>query len=1500
MKGYFMITCKKIGFLLLLVGACSLFAQSTDYLIIDAPVGAQPASKVLWVKWAGLSRSPLFAAPDSGTIFYDRAPGGGNITNYRYSIKNAWVDTATGLKQSNILESNGTVKKRGTAFKAEDQAEMGFGVFYCVVAFPCKNVFGNNDTLISNEFILMIESPNAVDWSGPKDSITELTPTFKWSANAGVPYYHIILSDDVIKADTNKSGDIDLQGLSIIWQAITPNTQMVYGAPDPSHTITAEPPPLSPGKRYSWLVLNNYGNHPAFSSTKVKIPAGEFVIKGKALKKPKPLYPINTELNSITNKKFSFRWTNLDSNANTYKVYAYVATDSSASLQGIKAQLIVWQTEVSATRLQDTMSVEIDASSILTSNKYIWNVIAVDSKGAGSTGDTAGFNYFAPTGTLNIHTHELIRVPKDSTIVQVENQVGLVEVKVEVLDGSLEAPLLFYTDLSGNLSRKRPTGSYRITAIKSEFESQTKTISLQDGQTLDTTFYLKRPEATIFGKIVDEAGKGINLVTVFGASDLKDTISTKTDASGNFILKCYGSDWRVWSEMIGYKSVLPKKTTVASGQNLNFGTTAMVKNPFTLSGIVKNTSGDPLLGVKIKLFQNGVQIDEIPSTPQNGAFAFSIPSGTYIVIVEKTGFSSVNSTIDMLSSKIITITMDPGAAIVNGFVFGKTWVNSRNDYVLAPITSATLKFINIGTGSDTIKVVSDKTYGDFKVSLPGGQKYIILSSATGFGVKSVPCTLVTQVKTTQNFYDTLNSFATINGIVKLKSDGTAFGNCVVNVLTSSGSVVASGKTSSDGTFEIRNIKDGTYSLVAGKDGYVLDSIAGSASINISNGKPDESSITFFMKVGDKIIKWVASDSGAIKLKSPVVKNFSFSDSLSKAGAGAYVLHFDAKADSIIDCSYHTFSVDNSENIHIDTVQLLLKHKATDSTALVNGTVQLVLTAKDTLDSVMVYYKDVTAASYSVLKSFIKNGLSYTFNVLPQRDGSTLFYYFVGYKGNDIYGYDQEPFKVFVKPDITRLSKYEIVPSSKDTLVFPASYDVTFSFKGYFSSSFIPDSTIDGQGIQWSLNNAQGCSISKNSGVSVTIHTGSAKSSLPVILTVTIDTTKNKLVSGVSPVMTETFNISGTLLKSVKVRRIDAGNPNPITTSAVDRAEFAADGFDGNGNILKISPNWKIDPVMAGIISPEGVFKPSRKFVGIVRIYAEASGLTGEYSSESQSEPGLVVRFMIVKKGVADTATNGSGCAVVFPANVVSDNDIGILDLVKEVLKNKIELKTGKYSVLTNDAYEIKQLENISLNTSIDSIQLLIDLPSDLKNPSEQLLYIGNWNIDSLKWDILGNSVVKDQKVTVKLPHFSKYTILSEAGNSGYLKVSPNAFSPYVNQRQVNSFTPYYGTCIQFQIQTQNQINARLSIYNVVGDLVWAMDLKNLNSRPYSVWWDGRAVARELNSSDIIKSVGPNGETVIVPKGEKMCRNGRYFVVLTAAEEIDKKIYRFMKPVVLMK
>jgi hypothetical protein len=143
---------------------------------------------------------------------------------------------------------------------------------------------------------MAIETPTPVKTIGPTDTISELSPTFQWQANPGVPYYDLILSDEALNIDT-ANGKVNLQGLSISWQAITPNTQIVYGTPDPSGMLTATPPPLSPGKQYFWVVLNTYKNSPLYSSSKVGLPTS-FTVKGIPLAKPKNISPKSVVLTS--------------------------------------------------------------------------------------------------------------------------------------------------------------------------------------------------------------------------------------------------------------------------------------------------------------------------------------------------------------------------------------------------------------------------------------------------------------------------------------------------------------------------------------------------------------------------------------------------------------------------------------------------------------------------------------------------------------------------------------------------------------------------------------------------------------------------------------------------------------------------------------------------------------------------------------------------------------------------------------------------------------------------------------------------------------------------------------------------------------------------------------------------------------------------------------------------------------------------------------------------
>ncbi|KMQ50880.1 hypothetical protein CHISP_2231 [Chitinispirillum alkaliphilum] len=1466
---------------------------------MNAPIGAVGSEQVLTVEWSGTVRDelpldPSFRAPDSGRIFFDLYPGGSDLSNYRYEVDVAWEDYDN-------YHIPGTPPRRGIQFRPTDQEDMGTGVYYCIVAWPMES-----DTLYSNEFQIMVESPDPVDWESPSGRTANLTPVFRWNANPGVPYYHVIMSDEAIKIDES-SGTVNLEGVSVVWQAITPNTSITYGSPDPSGTITADPPPLSPGQRYTWMVLNNYGNHPAFSSQVIKLPPGEFTIEGEPLERPVNVYPVNEwNLTSVDNEKFSFKWTNLDPAANTYQIYVYAAADSLIDGLGedISAKIAVWQKTVSAQKDVDTMSVEIEASSILTSNKYAWRVIAIDDRGAGSGGELSEFSYYVPTGTMNVFTREKLIMSNGESLDTVINRVGLVEITMDVLDGPMESALLFYTNHGGDLVRTRPAGTYRLTAVKEGYESLSRTVELGDGDVTFDTLYMTRPASTVFGRVKDQTGSGINLATVRAISDRNDTVEVRTDSRGSFVLNCYGADWWISARKTGYRESSVRKITLGDGQNFNFGAVELQVNEHTLSGNVKNNNNDPVLGARVRLFQNGNLVDQVSSTPQDGSYSFSVEPGNYTLKADRAGFTSYTREVTLTGSRTISITLNPGAAMVAGRIIGRTWSNSRQDYVYAPIRQAQIQFIDTQSPSQKITVYSDATYGNYSVSLAGNKNYKVIASAPGFSSMGESGLIETVPFTTHTHNDTLQRKATISGNVRMIDGQPVSGVSLSLSDTSRNVTVVSGQSGSNGIFELNRIPDGEYELRAGRDGLVVNNFSPSGSVTVVEGRAMPNDFEIMMEAGEKTIKWVVEDyegSGSVKVQSPFLRNISFQDSLTNAGPGVYIFQADADSDSIIDLSFRRVEVPVDVQTFTDTFSLGVSHASPDTLIPENGSVSLTLRSVNVLDSAVIYYRNRGTSSFES-QTLSEPDSSYIFTFVPRENGTDLIYYFQAFSGNDVYGYAQEVFTAFVKPDTTRLSRIEIFPFSEQIVSLPISYEVEFSLRGYYASSFIPAGNLSDDAIAWELINAQGSRLQSNTGTKVNLRTSNSGSTDTVWLRVTIDTTEIGLVPGLSEIDSVGFVVTGSRIGRIGIARIDNRSPDPITTSRADRAVFRATGFDSKGNRLDVVPNWSISPVDAGIISKEGVFRPSENFVGHVRVFASVGSVTGEYSPYNRNEnvldAGLPVRYILRHKDRADTADTRKGCVLIFPKGVLREGESGLIEIKTPDTRNQVKRGFGNVRMVDSIAYEISQLESVRFR---DSVTLVLGIPQEFRElalTGERDFWIARWDRDSLQWNILENSVVSSagEAVSANVAHFSKFAVVSQPRElSAKLEISPNPFSPFI--RPVNEYgqDARFGTCIRYRIEAPEQrvASARINIFNNVGDRVWAVEHLNASSGEHRIWWDGRTTSREEVFRD-----GAVGELSGINQG-RMLRNGRYFVVLTV-RDINGKEVQHVRQVILMK
>ncbi len=1540
--------------------------QSTGYILSEFPLAPIAPRDAVWIKWTGFSSDPITFIPDSAKIYYGKDPGGSVIENYTDSITvfardssyvgmSAEGDSLFDYTYQRNIAIPGDIPMRGNKFSPSDQPDMGPGTYYYIAGWRGKvglPMQGRDTVLVSNELTMIVRSDAVVEPKEPASGavITDLTPTFHWKRNPGVPYYHIIVSDE--KIDATEITDFDNLELSIVWQAITSNTYITYGAPDPSGTITADPPPISPEMEYSWAVINNYGNHPALS---VGVPyPSTFVVAGEKLETPVNIAPNDGDtVRAAPDEPLHLTWTNLDSNANTYQVYVYVASD----IEGINAQLVVWNTEVTAGNFSgDTASIAVDAYQTFTNNKYTWRVIAVDRKGAGTAGGLSEFQYRGVRqGHLVVRAREKIRTG-DTTYI--ESPVSLAEVEVEVLDGSMEAPLLFYTDNNGVLKRDRPVGEYRLTIHKDGFQPATRTVAvgydeLTGPETTMVTMYLDRPDATMYGKVVDDAGEPVDLAGVFAVSDYGDTISDQCDASGNFVLSCRQADWNVWATKKGYVSSVPKDVSVNFGQSVSLGAISIKRNPLSLSGIVRNTDGAAILGARVRISKDGKLVEEVPSTSQTGAFSFQVSPGEYVLEVSKIGFESRRSDIAVLSSKQVTVKLSPGAALIQGSIYGEHWSNN-DSLIRGPITNARVFLIDTNaTPPDTIKSSTGSTYGNFQMSIGLNKEYILKGFASDYHAVRTPKFIRATKDSTYSLSDTLKAYARLSGTTKDSSGNSPLGHVSIALINQAdGTVVANGRSDAQGSFEIRGIPDGALVISAGKEGYFVDRTLlwygdnarfNDSTLLVENGRvlhaPENEPIRtvgIHLVPGTKTLSWTARNgsvdisNASVKISTPFQKRIQISDMLNNVGTGVYLLGIDADDPAIVDLARHVTNVTTEDPDTVsDRISMPIVHRRPGDSLRTNdaGTIELLLhvLGATTLDTVLLHYKDIDSDIFQHINptSSEPDGTDpvtgtqatvYSFEVLPPKDGSIMQYYFSAIIGQDEFGTSQETYTVYLYPDMSLLSRVEIVPSSQDTLVLSGDSRTSFSVRGYYGSNYVPATDMVDGDVVWRLSGARGCSLNEDgqttaTGVNVTLLAPAEGAPAFALIADIEDERVSPRAEDTSSVI---IRVTNAILDSILVKQISG--PAFLTTPRNEQAAFSAVGVDKNGTPVTVNPEWEIIPasVIDTILAQRGILLPNSRFAGYARIRAHVGSIVGEFnrkSEEDRDNSGIQVVHQISTD--KDTITNGKGCTISLPQSSTGSLKDVQLAMGIPVLETRVEQRVGKYAIIGN-SYDIS-VESISrrgfeINYDEDdsrSIELRMQIPelylTDAEEGTGEFL-VGYWNDDSLQWTIMPECELSEdnQSVVGTVKHLSRYAILfRQTGKPSRetWSITPNPFSPYIRPVPEFGLDARRGTAIEVTPKTETPtVDICMEVYTITGERVLTATEPQVESnRTYRFWWRG---GTESDGYGEIERT-PGNRKVYEIRGNALLRNGRYFMVLTIDDRKNRPT-QYMKPIVILK
>ncbi|MCX8094374.1 MAG: carboxypeptidase regulatory-like domain-containing protein [Candidatus Goldbacteria bacterium] len=598
------------------------------------------------------------------------------------------------------------------------QAEgMTGGVYYCRVS-------NNADGSWSSEFKLFIDVVNNVSYisPAPNELLNDLTPTFVWQQLPNVPYYSILVCDGEPVIQTGSGLTITA---NVIWGAITNQTSIEYGTPDPSgYYNNLNPPPLMQGFTYAWLVMKNYSGTPSMNSNDIVTYRLFRVSPVASCSAPVLLSPANGA--SITYPASVVLSWQAASGANNYKVVLKRIEVGGIGANGY-LEVPVWSEYTTAT------NITIPANIAFNTNKYSWYVIALDATGKGKKSEVRNFYYENPTDVeLEFHFVEedvLGNTHVPGAIVFVETTTG---VKLN------SYPMV--TNNSGWYYYEVPAGIYNMTVKKEGFDSSLFSFTATLPGPLNQEFTLVRSLYNISGIVQDNIGapvSGAQINAIFTGTTVTASTISQTNGTFSFSAGRTNGDWLIIASKSGYKTATV--TASISPGEFDFGLPSpiiLIKNVNTLSGKVTNDLGQGINGAEVKVSENGNPTNfYITYTNSSGNYTINLPDGSWVINVSKAGFISPPASYITLSggqNALRDFTMSYQANQIQGNVKNNLGIGMQNVLVRAvpsagsPIETYTdwlgNYILSVGSGTWTVNAIMSgyNSSGSQIVNFSGG------------------------------------------------------------------------------------------------------------------------------------------------------------------------------------------------------------------------------------------------------------------------------------------------------------------------------------------------------------------------------------------------------------------------------------------------------------------------------------------------------------------------------------------------------------------------------------------------------------------------------------------------------------------------------------------------------------------------------------------------------------------------------------------------------------
>lgn len=489
----------------------------------------------------------------------------------------------------------------------------------------------------SEDFTFVVESMDVPGLDKPRDPVATTTPTFEWQPVPGVRAYALLVSSTPFTVRTDPvTGARVLENYTQVWQHLTTDTRVVYGAGGGDNPFTEFPPlPLVPGRSYSYTVLN------AYSTTDIGLVSSVFgsVVTftpqlSATLAAPRIVAPLgNTQFLDPGN--ISFQWSSVPG-----AVFYDVAIFERTRTGSVVTDALVHVARTPSTRL------DLPAINVLRSGSHSWLVVATTATGARSVSVTETFRHVVPMGRYRYVTSE-----SDS-----DTQLVGVTVQPVSIDGGYTPPTPTVNATQVAVSDSLRAGYYAFEASKPGYADSTFVVRIRAGQLTAFTIQLRRLSARISGFVVDENGIPLadaRVVLRHRITAAEATVTTQLD--GTFDVSLAPGTYEITVFADGFRPSVP--VVVSAGRDARIVLSQpifLVEDRIPVSGRVVDASGSPVPLATVVAVTGSQRISA--TTDSDGRYALRLSEGDWTLEARASG---------LLSSGFKHLTLRRGDAVVS-------------------------------------------------------------------------------------------------------------------------------------------------------------------------------------------------------------------------------------------------------------------------------------------------------------------------------------------------------------------------------------------------------------------------------------------------------------------------------------------------------------------------------------------------------------------------------------------------------------------------------------------------------------------------------------------------------------------------------------------------------------------------------------------------------------------------------------------------------------------